>query len=311
MDFGFILESFFKFYYAPILLLLGFIGNTIVILVFRSKNIRKLSFSKFVMFMTISDTMGLIVILEKFLNDISFISMRNISDFSCQFFVYLAYAFNPISAWLMAYISFERFISIRFPTKSLSLKKESIQNIIILSVYLFNFVINLPFLILAKLNEMESENGTYCDLPSTKAADIMIVIDLFNSTVLPFILMFLNTILLSYTIFKSRSRTVSKSKLYKKDNQRKKKDFKFVFTSICLNLSFLLLNLPLLIAEFVDGLLVVSRLYFANFAIQFFIHYISNSLFRSEFKKLFKIQQFVKSHQDLELGTKRTIVKSR
>ena len=292
-------EYFLKAYYPPFIVLLGLIGNFIVILVFSSKKMSSLTISKFVVVMSISDTLGLVQILQQFFDYVFDLNVRKFSDFSCKLFVYLTYVFGPISAWTHVYISFERFFSIRFPTRSAFLKNKCLQNIVVLIILFFNLSLYLPFfyflnlkLVMHSEGYMNQSNSYVCDI-DLNAAQIIQTVDFLNSTALPFSIMFLNTFLLLYTVFKSRYKILNKSKKTKASKQ-KKKDLQFGITSISLNFTFLILNLPYCIfilffqSDSIINFLIVNNMFFTSFSTQFFIHLFSNRFFRSEFLQLFR-----------------------
>ena len=280
--------------YPPFLLIIGLVGNSIVILAFTSKQMFQLSFSRYVIFMAISDSIGLLHILRPFFEYTFNYYLRNISVLYCKFFLYLVYVFNPISAWLMVFISLDKVISIRFPTKSFHFKKKITQNLIIFFIFLFNFLMFSPVFFLSELNidNNNLKNESICSFQDISS--VMFYFDLLNSIILPYLIMFFNTILLIYTVLKSRFKMFHKLKALQNINERKKKDIKFIFTSIGLNLAFLILNVPLIIYQFTQDVTIsiLANLYFINFAIDFFIHYSSNSLFRNEIRKIFLVNFF-------------------
>ena len=121
----------------------------------------------------------------------------------------------------------------------------------------------------------------------------LLLMDLFNSTLIPFALMLTFSILLIITIFKTRLRLLS----FTSPNDRKKliKDVKFSLTSIMLNFSYILLNLPICIIsfyDFSDEIITFTYLLFClNYCINFLILIVFNSIFRKECLVLFGIKQ--------------------
>ncbi len=61
-----------------------------------------------------------------------------ISDFGCKLFNYFAYGMSAISPWCLVYISFERFIVIKYHSKRFLFKKKKIQMIFLILLFAFN-----------------------------------------------------------------------------------------------------------------------------------------------------------------------------
>ena len=164
---------------------------------------------------------------------------------------------------------------------------------IILVITFFNCLIYTQIFFLNKIYFHESLNKSICDpLYDMEFYNILNLIDLLNSTVIPYILMILTSIGLVYKIFKSRKRIKSslKNKLIKNN------DTQFAITSISLNLFSMALNFPFCICVFLEinstslVFLICNNLSYTSFSTQFFINYLSNSFFRIELFKLFRIK---------------------
>ena len=115
--------------------------------------------------------------------------------------------------------------------------------------------------------------------------------DLLNLTILPFSLMIVFATLLIITIFQSRLRILRMSAI--QDRNRLNKDIKFAVTSILLNFIFIILNLPICVANlffevfysYYDAFLSI---YYISYCINFYILAVFNSVFKKELFLLFK-----------------------
>ena len=115
----------------------------------------------------------------------------------------------------------------------------------------------------------------------------------FNTTIIPFSIMFIFTLLTLINLFKSR-KIASNCKT-------KQKDIKFAITTISLNVIFLFLNLPystysiinFYISDSIDKELekliysIVYVPYYFNLITIFFINVTVNKMFQDEFKRVF------------------------
>ncbi len=116
--------------------------------------------------------------------------------------------------------------------------------------------------------------------------------DLVNSTLMPFSLMFIFSILLIYTIFKSRLRILRLDSPL--DRKRLRKDIKFALTCILLNVTFVILNLPVCIANLLTDVSdfyyqSFMNLFFCSFCINYYVLFFFNSVFRKEFLFMFRM----------------------
>ena len=119
---------------------------------------------------------------------------------------------------------------------------------------------------------------------------VMYMMDLVNSTLMPFSLMFIFSILLIYTIFKSRLRILRLDSPL--DRKRLRKDIKFALTCILLNVTFVILNLPVCIANLLTDVSdfyyqSFMNLFFCSFCINYYVLFFFNSVFRKEFLFMF------------------------
>ena len=211
---------------------------------------------------------------------------------------------------LLVYISIELFVSLTFHSKRSFLRNSKIQSIYFLVIIIYNFVFYSPMPVFYEIVSLPLSgiNGTYnqsheiCLIQKKSIAITVLYMDLANRVVIPFSLMFIFTILLIGRIFQSRNKFSNKSKLIDKTMQR---DIRFTITSILLNLIYLSLNLPVSVYLLMPGARLNSPLlyflgyliYFA-YSLDFFLIYMTNSLVRAEFFKLFnqvKLASYLRS----------------
>lgn len=285
-------------------LILGIIGNVVGFLVFTRKRFYKLSVRNICRFLAVTDTICLIQIIE----DYSTFAPRSFSHISCKILRFFNFSLGPISAWLLVYITIERFISIAFPKKSVLFQKRKYQVSFVVIITAFNTVFYLPVIVFVKLlenTENISQNLTpsepNCDFETYGLKTVISLLDLANSTLLPFFLMFVNSVLIIYSIFKSRKRMVSKGPA-NKANKSLKKDIRFAITTIFLNVIFFILNLPICAIGFLSiefSFLFIQTtvyIYYCNFAVNFYIFFFFNSIFRDECLIMFGLRKLRLHH---------------
>jgi hypothetical protein len=210
-----------------------------------------------------------------------------ISNIGCQLYNYFAYGMDALSPWCLVYISFEKFFSIKYISKKLMYKKKKYQIIFLIILGVFNILYR--FNILFSFNLLTIDNSTICYFNNNENQIIIANMDLANFFLLPLLLMLLFSFLLISSIFKSRSRIRLNSS--EREAKRLKKDIKLSISLLVMNLLFLLLNLPIVIDQFLpfnsDKYTIVSYIYYSSYAVNFYILLFTNSLFRKEFKLLF------------------------
>ena len=307
------IKDFYQFFsrsYVPILtLLFGLIGNLFGLIVFFRKNLRKFPTRNLYSSLAIFDTIYLVYRMIGELSTENGVSMYLISNNWCKILRYFRYSIGPISAWLLVYISIDKFISIQFPNFKL-IKSIKFQNTVIFLIVIFNLIYYIPFFnysTLIMVNSHETKNNTTfnkhnnsnsnstselnCYFTELFHKKIFYMMDLINSTLIPFILMFIFSILLIYIIFKSRLRILRLDSAT--DRKRLRKDIKFAFTSILLNVAFVALNLPVCVANLLIDISdfyykLLLYLFFISFCINFYLLFTFNSIFRKELLFLFK-----------------------
>ncbi len=127
--------------------------------------------------------------------------------------------------------------------------------------------------------------------------DILSWSDLINSTIMPFAIMIIFTGIILKFLSQKRSRFAMRR------DANIVRDRKFAFTIIIMNISFLILNIPLCVYNLCDAYLEMDPkvnalfknigmvLFFSNFACLFCSNLIVNSIFRKEVIRLLRLKK--------------------
>jgi hypothetical protein len=129
------------------------------------------------------------------------------------------------------------------------------------------------------------------------------MMDLINSTIIPFVVMIIFTSLTIKSVFDSRKK-ISESTISNQmnlNNPGRKRDIKFSITSITFNIIFLILNFPFVLSSLIPNTKMTEKqsdtllaffllLTYVNHGTVFFINYSTNSMFIEEFKIFFNIR---------------------
>ena len=140
-------------------------------------------------------------------------------------------------------------------------------------------------------NQTQNDTITYnCGFSSSNDIQFYISLyDFINIVGLPFLLMFIFSSLLILAIFQSRNRVMRNIA----EHRNFKQDVMFSVTSLSLNIIFLILNLPLSVINFDTTFSnfefrLCLYIFLCNYAVNFYVILITNSLVRKEFGKIAK-----------------------
>lgn len=277
----------------PLLLLMGLIGNFLGLRVLSSRKLEKIGPRRMYQLLFISDSFILIEILVNYLQYAYQIDVTIVSNLACKSFHFLNYSLATISPMILVYISLERYVAVKYPSKVSQFRsfRNQLQFFALIIVFNFVYYVPIPIFIGLKVNGTDTEIHealTGCDFSNTNAKDIISYMDLVNRAVLPFTLMSFCSGMLIKQIINSRQR-IQMNNFSLGERRRSQKDIKLGCTLICINVIYILFNLPYSVAVFLDdyntnNIYIFSYyLFYSSFAINFYIILMSNSLFRKQF----------------------------
>ena len=289
-------------YFYPVIVTIGTIANILAFIIFSRKRFENTIFSTYFRFLLVVDTIGLVYLaLGKFLYFQFEINIRDFNESLCRLTLLLAYSVPPISAYLVVAISIDRWFTITKPTILLFRRKQSFQVRVCVGIIVANLIYNgqLFFSYVGIDKNQVNSTERICLVQSLNALQTM---DLINSTIVPFAIMIISTILTVNSVFDSRKKIRQSRNQNNSSNQNqiRKRDTKFAITSIAINIIFLILNLPFALSTQIpntlmpdyqsDIILVIFLLFtYLNHGMVFFINISVNNIFLEEFKILFNI----------------------
>ena len=282
--------------FPVLIIILSLVGNILGLIVFIKKKLKLEKIGPIIIYKYLF-AYGLInsfMIIRLYLYGFG-IYLETNSKLTCQLMVYYWYVTASILPMILVYISIERFISIKYPNKQSILNNKLNQHCFIIVLIVYNLIINswIPFncdhfidktnsTLLKYILNYNSNDNFEC----LRANKNIIYLTTLNTKIIPYSLMITFTILLIVSIFMSRNRVISNYTSIQ--NETFKKDVKFAFSSLSLNIIFILFNLPASVV-LISGnkypflFLIFLYLNLFSFSIYFYLLLIFNSLFRSEF----------------------------
>jgi len=285
------------------ILVIGILGNTIGLIIFSRKAFKNFPSRYVYIALALIDTFNLIFAIVRDL----LISPSNYWSnlFVCKTFMFIAISFGATSPWLLVFISVEKFISIRLPNFKL-FRQQSFQTAIVLAIILFNLVYNNPFIysftfvnqsknITVNISQFDFNHQVICYYDENKRK-LATILNLINSSLVPFLFMVIFSVLLVHTIMKSRLRVLRMSSNH--DQSRLRKDIQFAISSVAMNLFFLLFTFPFKFGHFLSNdpytdlfFNLIFFLFYLSFCDNFYILFFLNKIFNKQVFILFGLKQ--------------------
>ena len=281
--------DYFTFEIFPyILTLFGLLSNFLIMLLFSRKKLEQVPSRNLHKLLAIVDFLNCLVSFDR----IDQAKLVGYSQWTCKSVIYVIHMFPSISAWLLAYISIEKVLSITKPMYKKHLKKTSYQISVFAIICALNCVIFGPIFALDDIyrdafNSTVMENVYFdkCDAYLTRFFMILKNFYLIQAVVVPFLIMFACSIYLVLFIFKSRQRALINTCCSTQNKRILKKDIQFAMQTLFLDILFICFNAPLLTGLLIklDLLVYVFMIvFFLRFSLTFFIYFLFNSIFKRE-----------------------------
>ena len=264
------------------LTVVGITGNTIVLLVFTRKMFRETSIFRFLIAITICDSLNLAFLWP--INYADFFQL-NSNLMECKFVMYFTSLVFTIDPWLILLCSLDRVLSAVHSSGFHLRKTLKFQLLEISVIIIIMIILNAPIFYFTKI--IEFENTTSCGFDE-KIPYIGFQLDSyigFVSVLIPFILMLLSTFLIWHTLMKKKKMGIINPRNWKKDKQ-------LVKIMIIVDLYYLICNIPYYAyVLYFDALNInyytllgynfVNDLSIAFNSFCFFVYFLSIKLFRS------------------------------
>ena len=272
-----------------VVVFIGIVGNILSFMIFSRKTFRKNSISTYCRALAIFDNLLIIQFIidvyEAIYND----HLHNVSDGACKIMYYLSIQYGAIPGWILAAFSIDKMFSIRTHQIRL-LKNKRFQWSVVAVIAILNLIFYVEILISFRLVPSRfSINSLFCDITALEYFSAFIFAMLIESCFIPFLIMLISSIVTIRLLNKSRE-TVELSGILNK--LRRSRDKKFAISSLILNVVYVLVKSPFFVfyifyAKDPFG----SSYYFFHFSFlillvncsaTFFVHLLTNSIFRRE-----------------------------
>ncbi|KAI8115596.1 Thyrotropin-releasing hormone receptor [Lucilia cuprina] len=153
-----------SFYYIPIIVGTGSIGNILSVFVFFKTKLRKLSSSFYLAALAVSDTCFLFGLFVQWLNFVE-VHIYN-REYFCQFFTFFSNLACFCSVWFVVAFTVERFIAVMYPLRRQTMCTVRRAKIVLVGLTLLGCLHCAPFWISSTPVYLPSLGTTICDIKS-------------------------------------------------------------------------------------------------------------------------------------------------
>jgi len=275
---------------SPIIFIIGLVGNILGFIVLLRKNLIKIGPREMYRFLFIMDIIILQTLTVTYLSSALNLNILIISKVACKLFGYLSLWTGSITPYILIYISVDKIIATKYPTRKYFLRKTETQIIYFLIITSYSSVYYLETLFIFDVIQLPISNSTtlsVCFTSNYELFHIGILMDILNRVLIPTILMFLTSIIFLNSIWKLNQRIAQNFGT----NKNLRKQISRIVSLLILNIFFIFSSLPISIVGFFYTNLDIefSACYYFRFiaySINFYVFLFTNSLFRKEFLSL-------------------------
>lgn len=293
----------------------GIIGNILIIRVFLSKNLRNNSYSFYSIIMMFADTIVLLHSIRHWSALILNSDIDLVSSFLCAIGEYQPYVAGTLSQILLALISFDRLITIVYPSRFKIFKKRWFQVVLVFVLISYSMLIHIQLPLYSRLITVSVTNNDTAKTLVCYISDRVSAIHtwIFLANIFIVIIIVNNILVFKIIVFLVSSRR----RITAICNQRFKasitKDHKFAVCAIGLSLSCMLCKTPLsigILLSYYFGLshdqmqlifTILVLIYTIDNGAGFVIYMCVNSVFYEEFMKMIRIKKSLKRPAKIDI----------
>ena len=184
-------------YYFPVLVPIGVIGNCLSAIVMSRPHNRKVSFSIYMLSLSVSDNIMLFIASYYWVVTVPLLNSKVYSQSECKFWVYLYSVTSTYGVFTILAMTCDRFLALRFPLKSHIICTPKRTKCILFLLLLTIATFNIPYYIYSAIF-----NNKYCVafLHRNRFIDIYLPISMLLSFCIPFIALLIMNILIIITV---------------------------------------------------------------------------------------------------------------
>lgn len=319
-------------YFTPVIFLIGLVGNTLSLVVFMSKNMRKLSASIYLAALSMSDLMALIfyVLPEWLKHGLPSLPGHPSAIFlqyngTCQIMLYLQYIARFLSSWFVVFFTIERFIGVCFPLRRRDIcDPKSASRVVLGAIIVASAGCVFKPILSGSHKAINGDPLCASDKDHQYVSFILDSIFGVTITLIPFVLITVLNLLIIRKLVR-RNRRHRKIRIVTEESIIR---LEFTFILLAISICFVSFNLPYFavwcnrywtyrktssldtispaiidrhddhIGDLDEILHVTRTIFYTNYCINFFLYSVTGAYFRKELKHLFMAKQhgYIYSH---------------
>ncbi|KAL8621074.1 hypothetical protein ACOMHN_040599 [Nucella lapillus] len=295
----------------PCLLLLGGFGNIATIFIMRRIKDHNSSQHAILMVLAMSDFMVLYCGgSREWIRHMYHVDVRNLHDWTCKIHKWLLYGGCAMSAWLLTCVTVQRTMAILWPHRMKMVWTVRRTRIVIATLVFAAFGCHFHLILgleTSRYNRCDARPGVY----EYFYRNILMLLDMFLTSLLPSVCQFICDVILSFTLFKTASgaplavhaiSNAANNNACKSDGRRKTASRTTVMV-LTLSCTFVVLNMPMYVfytiwyrdldifitetPEVLARMKMVSTVThlmgYTNYAVNFFLYCLTGTKYRTEF----------------------------
>ena len=301
------IAAFINSYWFPVLIPIGFVGNTLSFLVMIKLSNRKMSTCIYMAAISVNDNIMMCMCLYDYL--VAVVQIHNWYPLECKFLIIVTLFALQNCTFQVVAMTTDKYIAIKWPHKAATYSTPRRAKIIVIFVYMFVFIYNIPHLFLSSIV------GEQCLVYgiSNVMARLYSWFSFVLNAIIPFtMLIHMNFIIVksvrnSRKMFASNERRTNEGIDQRMDTRQKNlktAENQLTVMLLLVTTLFLILLCPtyfrfiyLMLTtrdtsfEYVKSMLlfqITSKLYITNSGINFFLYCISGQKFRNDLKEILR-----------------------
>ena len=280
---------------------LTIIGSALTIIIFSRKAFEKTSIGFYCKWLAIFDDVYAILNLSlSFASSSPSAISPQTANFTCKLFYYMTGVATSMPLWILAVFSLDQLITVSRKNRFQFFKKRWFQWLLVLGLFIIQCAILSPYFIFYGFFSVTIQNVTiYSCSTDPEVLQILMVVTFIESIFLPFFIIIISMLFVIRILIQSRKKVTSSGQ---SNNivAKRRREIKFAFNSVVLNIIFIVFSTPVLIYFFfpvVDYFFfqLLNTIFFLlfniNFSLHFWVNLAINSVFRNEFLILFRIKK--------------------
>ena len=196
-------------------LVISLVGTTLGIMIFSRKKLKKFPMRRVYQSLLATDVIYVTKItIQNTIAHTSIGRLKYLSTYACKLYEYTNFMICSISSWLLVLISVERCIGIVFGKRIGIFKNKKFELFLIALAIIYNCLLYTPFLMYQELQQIiinntdtnETQIDYNCDFSDIEYIQTFYLMDMINSTLVPYGIMVVLSIILIMFVIKSRMR---------------------------------------------------------------------------------------------------------